>query len=360
VSAKTDRITKLESGVSAKTERVAGLESVLDELRRVVDGSTVSDPDAAKTVITDGVRSLREAVCALEDAKRAQERRIADLEQTLKALRHSIAGDDSDDHDDVAGISRSISTRVGLLSSQLSQVEGSNAQQRARIAELEAALKSLRSRIVGSGQAEPDADGGVDCAALSASVMRSIDALRGANARLAPFEHGLLSVRKLIVGDSDCIDPDVGDISAAVCTARRRIAELEAAMRGVRVAVIGGDPEDGIGGEALCKAVDAAVGDLRGHIRQFEAAAAEIHAALVAAGGAHKQDEVPAPRRLAERVAEDLTRLCRKAADLEQAKVAVEATSADQSAAIEKLRASVRSIRGILNSAIVAADETGV
>jgi hypothetical protein len=105
---------------------------------------------------------------------------------------------------DSSVISRSISSKVVLLSSQITEVEEANVELRTRIAELEKALKGLRTKIVGVWHAELESSGAVNCSALCSTVLAAVASLReennGRGLRISELERAMNEVRSSVVG----------------------------------------------------------------------------------------------------------------------------------------------------------------
>jgi chromosome segregation ATPase len=299
------------------------------------------------------VSAVVSAFYDLRAANDEEQARSMSLQSGLQALRSSvisIVGDDpaSDEADD-------LSYDVGRISSTVDSLRRNNAALRARIGELANALAYTRAEIDPTGSG-PVADGGLDSLDLE-SISSTVSLLRedGAALRLhnEELEQALVSLRSLIVGDDevepvDCASKvddivsaytrlrddhvargarirelegsmqllrssvlekdeegfdyasDVTDVLSVVASLRAenngqrsRIAELEAGFVSLRSSIVGGD----IGGAVNCAAdvneISSAVSALREDNGRYEARTSELESALRSVQASVLQDHSP-------------------------------------------------------------------
>jgi predicted nuclease with TOPRIM domain len=208
--------------------------------------------------------------------------RILSLEHALRSLAASIFGSpplecESAEHPE-------FSFDISRISSTLNSLRELNALRRSRIADLESALRSLRSTIVGSDEMDL-----IDPISDVSDISSVVSSLRS---RVSDLKSALESLRSTIVGigETDSIDPtsDVSDILSIVsslraenATQRSRIAEMESALESLQASVRSL--------ELKCSSFESDLHSVKQSFAQSQAAWDAERSALLSQGEAERQ-----------------------------------------------------------------------
>jgi uncharacterized protein YlxW (UPF0749 family) len=271
-TSRAKRLSQMEEAIKTLRKDNLGRVMKVVELQSLLKSAQQESTDRAKRVSdlqavrkqlekesADQLSRVRELEARLRSAEQENTSRglqLSQLESALQSLySRLITGLGTEIPFDDAAPGPALCDKI---SSAVDTLRDQNHTQQLRISELESAMKSLRSAIIGGDEAAP-----VSCELCTASIVSTVASLRedmaACHSRASELELAMKSLRFT----SSHPTSGVSNISDSVSNLQSRVLELESGMKSLRSTIVGGDESASIDATSDVSNILSTVSDLR-------------------------------------------------------------------------------------------------